>query len=1083
MLRRFAIPMGVVVLALLFLLTRLHEVSVGEHGIWAREAASLERSAHRVPYRRGRIEDRHGRPWVTDQVSYQIEFVWRDFRRGHPLGNIVQLMSLTLMRPVDLQEVSGGDAALWAAHLVALSPDQIKSFGRGGALTVGGVTIAELPEKGRRGARREERRPARAQALRYYIERLMKVTRKEWQALRDLRDSDRSNEPYSRLVADLRRREGEALGSSIQRVERELRERVDRSILHLEELGDLVDWSALEESDLSLARGSLARVVQVLDHAREQSENKAADRLFRIAAGFPARNLSSHNLNSLDLGWLKKCLYWDDLRLESWRQQRGGQYVNDVDRYVAGYVFARMQVAPGDLADRVLDALAHEFVHPKDRADPRKELVTPWRTADRLRILAGLTNILEHGEQSDHRGDWVLPIQLPELRGTQLQGKDLLVTSLQQGGIAPDVLNEFGFEGLEELSEALLDLPGTGAARRTDWSPGELDPIKCVLQAWNDRLDQEVGLVLQGLPQPVLFHEDRVRGALEDRDHTIKDMSSRPLMFTDNPSDDLVQHVERYHTDYVGLQVNSVRSRQRAPSALVDFEDPTLEPRLLAAEWIGKVRSPKLVSMIERSGKEAQARAIWRKGTLDEQDRVFIATAAAESFLPSQQVGGSGIEGYFDMELRGRNGLREVIGLQESSGANGRRALYRAPQDGSDIRLTLDMEMQRAAEYVINNPNPPPASDEKPDLVWVENPVGAIVAITADGQVLAAASAPVLPGEPGLHQDRQREHAIDRVLRMPTFLPPGSVMKPMVAAWALENLGLNPDECRVLCAPGEGNRVGITHPGYKKVSCHTSHGHSRKPHSNPNGVDLNFAIRESCNTYFAQLGDVLFDEAEFQVMFREFGIGERTGIHSFGHQGRSGWREDFTYNELASYTGTERQRLANGLSHVMTTPMQMVRAYAGLASGVLPSIRVVHSIGGRELVSEGRRVNIGAHNLNTVKRAMKEVVNKNGGSGFQKGLSQQEIGMQFVCKTGSADFREDGMVPDFKASTPGHTVFKEGVRKHTWVVGWLPADDPKMVVAVYVHDTSTTSSHSSVYVMAQFLQRPEIQAYLHGEEE
>ncbi len=75
------------------------------------------------------------------------------------------------------------------------------------------------------------------------------------------------------------------------------------------------------------------------------------------------------------------------------------------------------------------------------------------------------------------------------------------------------------------------------------------------------------------------------------------------------------------------------------------------------------------------------------------------------------------------------------------------------------------------------------------------------------------------------------------------------------------------------------------------------------------------------------------------------------------------------------------------------------------------------------------------------------------------------------------------MVPDFKASTPGHTVFKEGVRKHTWVVGWLPADDPKMVVAVYVHDTSTTSSHSSVYVMAQFLQRPEIQAYLHGEEE
>ncbi|MDF1838135.1 MAG: hypothetical protein P1V35_09725 [Planctomycetota bacterium] len=541
--------MGVVLLSLLFLLTRLHEVSVGEHDIWAREAASLERSAHRVPYRRGRIEDRHGRPWVTDQVSYQIEFVWRDFRRGHPLGNIVQLMSLTLMRPVDLQEVSGGDAALWAGHLVALSPDQIRSFGRGGELTVGGVTIPELPEKGRRGARREERRPARAQALRYYIERLMMVTRKEWQALRDLRDSDRSGESYAQLVADLRRREGEALGSSVQRVERELRDRVDRSISHLAELGGLVDWSALEEADLPLAQGALARVVQVLDHAREQSENKAADRLFQIAAGFPARHLSRDNLNRLDLGWLKKCLYWDDFRLESWRSKRGGQYVQDVNRHVAGYVFARMQLSQGDLADRVLDSLAHEFVHPDDRADPRKALVTPWRSADRLRTLGDLNQILEHGEESDSQRGWVLPFQIEELRDADLQGMDLLVTSLQQVGMGPELLNAFDYEGIEELASGLLELPGTGAARRTDWGPGELKPIKCVLVAWNQRLDEEVGQVLGGLSQPVLFHEDRVRAALEDRDHVIKDMSSRPLTFTDNPSDALVHHVERYHTD------------------------------------------------------------------------------------------------------------------------------------------------------------------------------------------------------------------------------------------------------------------------------------------------------------------------------------------------------------------------------------------------------------------------------------------------------------------------------------------------------------------------------------------------------
>ena len=1065
--------MAIVCLALLFLLTRLYEVSVGEHDIWAREAASLERSSHRVPFRRGDILDRQGRTWVTDQVGYEIDFVWRDFRRGHPLGNIVQLMSLTLMRPVGLQEVAGADAALWAGHLTALSPDQIREFGRGGILVVGGVEIQALPEKDRRGARREERRPARAQALRYYIERLMNVSRKEWQALRDLRDSDRSDESYAHLVAGLRRRDDEAFGSSVQRLGRELRERVDRSILHLEELGKLVDWPSAEDGE-PLPDTNLQRVVQVLDQARVQSENRAADRLFFIAAGFPARSLSPKNLRRFDLGWLQKCLYWDAARLESWRLERGGQYGSDVDRFVAGYVFARMQLAPGELADRVLDALAHEFVHASDRSDPREDLVTPWRTADHLRILADLPLILEDWESSEAQISRALPFQNPELRSTGLADLELLKAHLR-----PQMSTFGGRAGLERLTRALLSLPGKGAARRTDWRPGELEPIKEVLLAWNERLDFEVGELLRAMPQPVLFHANRVRGALEDRDHVIKDMSSRPLTFTSNPSDELVHHVERYRSDYVGLQVRSVF--YRSPIAMGSLENPDEPERLLAANWIGSVRSPKLVSLLERSGQEAQARDIWRKVELDEEDRSFVTEAAADSFLPSQTIGGSGIEGYFDQELRGRNGFREVIGLQQSSGVNGRRAMYLEPQDGSNVRLTLDLDMQRAAEEVVNHPDFSGVTDYKIDDIWMNNPVGALIAITPDGQVLAAAAAPAMVSEPGLHQDGQRAMAIDRVLRMPTFLPPGSVMKPMVAAWGLQFLGLNPDQPRVLCSQKSHFKKGWA-AGYGVVRCHNSAGHSSQRNGD-NGlldIDLQFAMRVSCNTYFAQLGHTLYDEGEFQKMFKAFGIGERTGILGLDRRGRSGWREDYRYGELASYGPDQRQRLANGLSHVNTTPMQMVRAYAGLATGILPNIRVVHSIGGRELVSEGQRLPIDRHNLNVVHSAMEAVVTKNGGSAFTKGLSVSDIGVRFICKTGSADYiskAEGAMVPLHDAN---HRVvdFVPGTRKHTWVVGWLPADNPKLVVAAFVHDTSTTSSHSSVYLMSQFLRRPEIQAYL-----
>ncbi len=1062
--------MAVVVLAFLFLVTRLHEVSVGEHAIWAREAASLERSAHRVPYRRGSILDRNGIPWVTDQVSYEIDFVWRDFRRGHPLGNIVQLMSLTLMRPVDLQEVSGGNAALWADHLIDLSPDQIKAFGRGGAMAVGGVEIPALPEKDRRGARREERRPARAQALRYYIERLMDVDRKEWQALRDLRDSDHSGEPYAHLVAGLRRREGEAFGSSVQRLRRGIRERVDRSILHLEELGELVDWDDFEGADLQLAASNMERVVQVLDRAREQSENKAADRLFRIAAGFSARHLSLQNLRSFDLGWLKKCLYWDDARLEAWRSERGDHYAQDVNRYVAGYVFARMQLAQGGRAERVLDALAHEFVHVQDRADPRRDLVTPWRTADRLRVLADLPSILEDWESSEYQSRWVLPFQDPELRSAGLEGRDLLRASLTSLAVAGDRAET------EKLSRDLLSLPGTDTARRTDWHPNELEPIREVLLAWNTRLNQEVGMVLAGLPQLVLFHTDRVRDALEDRDHVIKDMSSRPLIFTDKPSTKLVHHVERYHLDYVGLQVRSVRSR--SPEALVPAESPDQPDRLLAANWIGSVRSPKLVSLLARGGQEAQARDLWRKVNLDDQDRSFVVEAAADSFLPSQRVGGSGIEGYFDRELRGRNGFREVIGLQQTSGSNPRRAMYLAPRDGSDVQLTLDMGMQRAAEEVINHPDFSDFDDPKVDGIWVDNPVGALVAITPDGQVLAAASAPVVASELGMYQDGQRAFPMDRVLRMPAFLPPGSVIKPLVAVWSLQYLGLNPDQDRVMCSPLSSYKVHST-SGYGKVRCHKTWGHSKESNAKQGlyDIDLGDAIRVSCNTYFAQVGDTLFDEGEFQKMFTAFGIGQPTGILNFGRQGRPGWREDFSYKELASFGRIHRQRLANGLSHLDVTPMQMVRAYAGLATGILPDIRVLHSVDGRELVSEGKRVPIDQHNLRVVHGAMDAVVNLDGGSAWDRGLGEEILGHRFICKTGSADYYSSGTVAKYDEAE-NFTGYGEGVRKHTWVVGWIPAENPKLVVAAFVHDTGTTSGHSSVYLMSQFLRRPEIQAYL-----
>ncbi len=1088
MLRRFFPLMVCVVLALLVLVARLYEVTVKEHSIWAREAASLERSAHLVPYERGDILDRQGRPWVRDQVSYEIEFVWRQFRRDHPLGNIAQLMSLTLMRPVDLREVAGGDAALWADHLASLSPKEIRQFGRGGALTVGGVQIPALPEDLSRSLRRQERRPARAEDLRFYIERLLQVDRREWRDLRDLRDSQRASEPYAQLVASLRQSEDESLQAATQRLRRELRQRVDRSLLHLQELGSLVDWQSLDAAQSPeglvplVAPGpeaNLTRVVAVLDQAREESENLAADRLFRIAAGFSAGQISLDNLARLDLAWLQKCLYWDEARLHAWRTQRGGDYARQVGQYAAGYVFARMQLAEGDLGDRVLDALAHEFVYPEDRPDPRRNLVLPWSKLQRLRVLAALPRALA---EEVPEGWWrapVFPIQTEELLRTDAVGIDLIDAAL-----APMDAAFGGRQQREQIALALLHLPGE-TRRRTDWKPLELVPIETVLLAWQDALDQRLSQILDELPQPVEFDADAVRAALEDRDHIIKDMSSRPMRFTENPSQDMVLHVERYHEDYAGLIVKDVRTRRAEAVVEVPSQDPLApepELRVLAAEWIGKVRSPKLVSLLEKSAQERHARELWRQVELDEQDRKFVQETAAERHLPNQTVGGSGIEGHFDRELRGRNGFREVVGLQQTRGQQSRRPMYLPPVDGLDLELTLDLDLQRAAEDVINHPLPPPVEDDRPDLEWVEDPVGAIVLMTTDGAVLAAASAPYAADTPGPHQDGQRMNPIDRTLRMPMFQPPGSVLKPLVAAWALEYRGLNPSAGRVLCHPHTSTKKKDG-AGWGEVACHKYGGHSASASGAPD-IDLEVAIRVSCNTYFAQLGETRFDSREFQKLFDAFGIGERTGILDLGAGGRGGWLEEYEYRRLEEFSVVHRQRLANGLSHVDVTPMQMARAYAGLATGLLPKVRVVQRVGDRWIEPEVEALPIASHNLSTVQRAMAQVVQMPGGSAYRKGLSEEDLGFRFVCKTGSADYANGGWVPNWKTYNPRSGMepeWVEGTRKHTWVCGWLPAENPKMVVVVYVHDTATTSSHSSVYVAAQILQHPAVQAYLREE--
>jgi cell division protein FtsI/penicillin-binding protein 2 len=51
------------------------------------------------------------------------------------------------------------------------------------------------------------------------------------------------------------------------------------------------------------------------------------------------------------------------------------------------------------------------------------------------------------------------------------------------------------------------------------------------------------------------------------------------------------------------------------------------------------------------------------------------------------------------------------------------------------------------------------------------------------------------------------------------------------------------------------------------------------------------------------------------------------------------------------------------------------------------------------------------------------------------------------------------------------------LRKHTWVAGWFPVEAPRAVLVVYLHDVSETSSHTAVFVAAQFLEQAAVKKF------
>jgi penicillin-binding protein 2 len=564
-------------------------------------------------------------------------------------------------------------------------------------------------------------------------------------------------------------------------------------------------------------------------------------------------------------------------------------------------------------------------------------------------------------------------------------------------------------------------------------------------------------VLVQDATRPLVFAEDRVSSAREQEKFIQRDRQNRPMLFPGTPGYDLVHLFARYPERYRGFDVRE--TTRRIPLAF------DADGRPFARLLVGSVRKPSPAQLFAQTGDLRRLSNLQSKILRNEEDDREMRDINARLYRRDEFTGGFGIEQYFDRELRGKHGYRELEGLEQRAEGS-TEALYQPPVDGKDVKLTLDFDLQRAAEDAIQHPHMP--RDGLADALWVENPIGAIVLLTPDGDVLAAASSPTkygLPKTPG--RDVERTHVRERTLQRPSFNPPGSVFKPFVAAYALDRLHFDP-HTHFLCGLLPDGKYG-----YHEMHCHGGHG----------SCDMRTALADSCNAYFAQLGE-RFKPEEMIEMAHLFGFGEPTGILRFGREERRGILEHAKLPQEPELRARlvhvpDRLRFANGLGLMEATPMQVARATAGVLTGRLPELRIDREIGGVETPHASKDLGLSRETLAYIHKALQATINENGGTAFEKGLDRASLGFGFACKTGSADTVPFKKSPELTAAD--RLAMEQGkMRKHTWIAGWFPTEDPKAVLVVYLHDVSETASHTAVYVAAQFLRSPEVKKFLDG---
>ena len=288
-------------------------------------------------------------------------------------------------------------------------------------------------------------------------------------------------------------------------------------------------------------------------------------------------------------------------------------------------------------------------------------------------------------------------------------------------------------------------------------------------------------------------------------------------------------------------------------------------------------------------------------------DRVASSSDEKFSFREFEMRGRGGLEYYSDGFLRGAPG--EMRLQVDSRGFTHREWTVVEAKRGPDLRLTIDPAVQRAAEAQL--------ADVRGACVVLDPRDGAVLAFASSNTIDLNRMVPVLS------QACYEESLKSRNLASGGAYAPGSTFKPLTALAAMKS-GVEPGygyEC-----------VGYYECGPMKIRCARAWGHG--------DMDIRSALRESCNSFFCNLGVTAGTNAVMSTA-RAFGLGSRTGIDFV--EDLPGLVPDaeakFARGAGPWYAGDLAQ-MSIGQGLLLVTPLQMARVIGAINTGFLVTPRL-----------------------------------------------------------------------------------------------------------------------------------------------